>query len=129
MTASGGFVLQLQNPLSGFVGDLIELFTAQLQGLADTGNSLVDFFSGKPVIICDGTKFADIAPSPSAPPPKGFRLLPCETVSGNGLIPVFQPDEVVIYAERTGRYRKVDALIGIGERENERAIFNPKILY
>ena len=103
--------------------------TVQLQGLADTGNSLVDFFSGKPVIICDGTKFSDIAPSPSAPPPKGFRLLPCETVSGNGLIPVFQPDEVVIYTERSGRYHKVDALVGIGERGNERAIFNPKLLY
>lgn len=103
--------------------------TVQLQGLADTGNSLVDFFTGKPVIICDRTPFADIAPAPDRLPPKGFRLLPCETVSGKGMIPVFQPDEVVIYAERTGRYRKVDVLIGIGERENKRAIFHPKILY
>ncbi len=102
--------------------------TVQLAGLADTGNSLVDFLTGKPVIICDSTEFSDIAPHPSAKPPKGFRFLPCSTISGDGLIPVFQPDEVVIYSEHSGRYKHVDALIGIGESQTQNAIFNPKLL-
>ncbi len=103
--------------------------TVQLEGLADTGNSLVDFFTGKPVIICDAAKLHNIPPYDLQKPVRGFRLLPCSTVSGNGLIPVFQPDEVVIYSEQSGRYKKVDALIGIGERENQKAIFNPKLLH
>lgn len=103
--------------------------TVQLEGLADTGNSLVDFFTGKPVIICDATKLHNIPPYDLQKPVRGFRLLPCSTVSGNGLIPVFQPDEVVIYSEQSGKYKKVDALIGIGERENQKAIFNPKLLH
>lgn len=102
--------------------------TIQLEGLADTGNSLVDYFTGKPVIICGCRKFSDLIPASGHDLPKGFRLLPCSTVSGGGLIPVFQPDEVVILTEQTGRYQQVDALIGIGENENQKAIFNPKLL-
>lgn len=102
--------------------------TAQLEGLADTGNSLVDFFTGKPVIICDATQLGGIPIPDMETPVKGFRLLPCSTVSGSGAIPVFRPDEVVIRSEQDGRCKKVDVLIGIGERENRKAIFNPKLL-
>jgi stage II sporulation protein GA (sporulation sigma-E factor processing peptidase) len=100
--------------------------TVQLRGLADTGNSLVDFFTGKPVIVCDAAGFAGI--DTDAFPPKGFRLLPIATVSGSGMIPVFQPDEVVIYTEQTGRCQQVDALVGLGERGNGMAIFHPRVL-
>lgn len=102
--------------------------TAQLEGLMDTGNSLVDFFTGKPVIICDKAKLGGMVPPSMEQPVKGYRLLPYSTVSGSGLIPVFQPDEVVIYSENSGSYQKVDALIGVGTRENQKAIFNPKLL-
>ncbi len=102
--------------------------TAQLEGIADTGNSLVDFFTGKPVIICDGAQLHGISVPDTETPVKGFRLLPCSTVSGKGVIPVFRPDEVVIYSEQNGRCKKVDALIGISDRENQKAIFNPKLL-
>lgn len=103
--------------------------TAQLEGLADTGNSLVDYFTGCPVIICDGRKIGDMAPQDMEHPPKGYRLVPYTTVSGGGIIPVFRPDEVVIYSERSGSSKKVDALIGVGQSENDKAIFNPKLLY
>lgn len=103
--------------------------TAQLRGLADTGNSLVDFFTGKPVIICDAHALGEMLPESFAQPVKGFRLLPCSTVTGDGMIPVFQPDEIVIFSEENRRYKKIDALIGIGERENQTAIFNPKLLH
>lgn len=102
--------------------------TAQLEGLADTGNSLVDFFTGKPVIICDSAQLRGIAPPDLHTPVKGFRLLPCSTVAGSCVIPVFRPDEVVIYSEQSGSCKKVDALIGIGDRHNAKAIFNPRLL-
>lgn len=102
--------------------------TAQLEGLADTGNALVDYFTGCPVIVCDAGKLGDMAPKDREHPPRGYRLLPYTTVSGGGMISVFRPDEVVIYAERSGSSRKVDALIGVGESENNKAIFNPKLL-
>lgn len=96
-----------------------------LDGLADTGNSLTDFFSGSPVIVCDRKKFNGIMDGNS--PPKGFRLLPCSTISDSGFIEVFRPDEVLIKNSISGERKKVDAVIGLGENSGN-AIFNPKLL-
>ncbi|MDE5582641.1 MAG: sigma-E processing peptidase SpoIIGA [Ruminococcus sp.] len=98
--------------------------TVTLDGLADTGNSLTDFFSGCPVIVCGKKFFGDIHGKTL---PKGFRLLPCSTVSSDGLIPVFRPDEVVIFNRLNGERKPVNVLIGLGGN-SEKAIFNPKIL-
>ncbi len=92
--------------------------TVRLSGLADTGNSLVDFFTGAPVIICGSGSFSEMPRT---------RLIPCGTVSGNGLLPVFKPDEVVITDCTSGETKPVTAVIGIGE-SGENAVFNPKIL-
>lgn len=102
--------------------------TVRMQGLADTGNSLTDFLTGKPVIICDKKELGNMVPEDLTKPVRGFRLLPYETVSGAGMLAVFRPDEVVIYEEGSGKYRKVDALVGAGECENKQAIFNPRLL-
>lgn len=96
-----------------------------LNGLADTGNSLTDFFSGSPVIVCGKEKFSDVTENGSNM--KGFRLLPCSTVSGNGIIPVFRPDEILILNNLNGERKKVDAVIGLGEN-SEKAVFNPRLL-
>ena len=96
-----------------------------LNGLADTGNSLTDFFTGSPVIVCDKEKFSDITENGSVP--KSFRLLPCSTVSGNGLIPIFRPDEILILNNLNGERKAVDAVIGLGEN-SEKAVYNPKLL-
>lgn len=99
-----------------------------LNGLADTGNSLVDYFSGSPVIICDEscsdkiTEFIETANLP-----EGFRLIPCSTVSESGLIPIFRPDEIIIMNSDDGTKKNVDALVGFG-RSNGKAVFNPKLL-
>lgn len=101
-----------------------------LSGLADTGNALVDFFSGRPVIICGKNKLTEITGSDvpeSGSFPKGFRLIPCSTVSSGGLIPVFRPDEVIIFDGKNGMRKSVEAMIGFGESSQE-AIFNPKLL-
>ncbi|MBD5159148.1 MAG: sigma-E processing peptidase SpoIIGA [Ruminococcus sp.] len=96
-----------------------------LDGLADTGNSLTDFFSGSPVIVCDRKKFSGIKNKGSVP--KGFRILPCSTISDSGFIEVFRPDEVLIKNTLSGERKKVDAVIGLGENSGN-AVFNPKIL-
>jgi len=94
--------------------------TATLNGLADTGNSLTDFYSGKPVIICDSSLLENIRPEHS-------HILPYFTVAGSGTIKVFEPDEIIISPD-CGMPKAVDALIGLGEQENGKAIFNPKLM-
>lgn len=100
-----------------------------LTGLADTGNSLVDYFTGSPVIICSSESFSELTGSELdiSLLPKGFRLLPCSAVSGSGLIPVFRPDEVLIRNCTSGERKPVDAVIGFGECGGK-AVFNPKLL-
>lgn len=95
-----------------------------LEGVADTGNALTDFYTGKPVIICPKEAFA--ACLPAELPPKGFRPLPCSTVAGDGMVLCFTPDEVVIRSDHG--CRAVDALIGMTVHGEEKAIFNPKLL-
>lgn len=103
-----------------------------LSGLADTGNSLVDFFSGSPVIICGKDKLKALTGIENISDctdfiPKGFRLIPCSTISDSGLIPVFRPDEIVIFNGKSGMKKSVEAMVGIGTNSQD-AIFNPKLL-
>ncbi len=102
-----------------------------LKGLADTGNSLVDFFTGKPVIICSREEISGLVKIPDSPEEclkiKGFRIIPYSVISGDGMIPVFTPDEVLIFNESTGFRKKADVLIGICDAESK-AIFNPRLL-
>ena len=99
--------------------------TACLEGLADTGNSLTDFCTGKPVIICSRESLGDMLPPQ---PCRGFRPLPYSTVAGDGLLTVFTPDETVIRSKRDGRTKAVDVLIGADEQAHRQAIFHPGIL-
>ncbi|MCM1529349.1 MAG: sigma-E processing peptidase SpoIIGA [Alistipes sp.] len=103
--------------------------TVVVDGLADTGNRLRDYFSGKPVIICgrDDLLPLELGEISTERLPKGFRLLPCTTVSAEGLIPVFHADELLIINSVTGERKSVDAMIGIGEHSG-RAVFDPKII-
>lgn len=103
--------------------------TVALEGIADTGNGLVDFFTGAPVIICAEESFRELTGTEMdiSELPRGFRLLPCSAVSGSGIIPVFRPDEVLISCLTSGERKPVDAVIGFGECGGK-AIFNPKLL-
>jgi stage II sporulation protein GA (sporulation sigma-E factor processing peptidase) len=109
-----------------FIRDKGKVIT--LNGLADTGNGLVDYFSGSPVIICAAEYFTELTGCELdiGRLPRGFRLLPCSAVSGNGLIPVFRPDEIIISCTNGSR-KPVDAVIGFGECGGK-AVFNPKLL-
>ena len=90
-----------------------------IEGLADTGNALIDCFTGRPVMICSREDIGDI--------PARVRLIPCSTVSDTGVIPVFRPDEVVIVNRITGEKKPVDVMIGLGKCSG-RAVYDPKIL-
>lgn len=56
------------------------------RGLMDTGNHLTEPFSGYPVVVMERRNF------PGTILEKGFRLIPCKTVSGSGLLPAVRGD-------------------------------------
>ena len=99
-----------------------------LKGFPDTGNVLVDLFTGRPVIICGGEEFLRLTGlDPELKSlPRGFRLLPFSTVSESGTMPVFTPDEVTIEDLATGRKKRVDASAGLGREPL--AVFDPRLL-
>ena len=102
----------------------------KLQAFADSGNTLTDFFTGKPVIICDKSTCASLFPEfdiNNLELVKGLRLLPYSTINGSGIIPVFKPDLITIDG------KQIDALIGISKeninKNGVNAIFSPKLLF
>ena len=104
---------------------------AVLDGLGDTGNCLRDSFSGKPVIVASVEKLRGILPqnvlnyiSGSPGGLDGIRLVPCSTVTSEGVIPVF-PAEVLIGGA------PVEALVGVSRQKLPGAdcIFDPEIIF
>ena len=115
----------------------------RLSALADSGNGMVDFFSGLPVIVCRRDMCADVSPPAidmiennsdisdiGTQMIKGIRIMPFSTVGKGGLICMFKAESVVIDDETNEEKYPVNALIGIviGGRQEYEAIFNPKIL-
>lgn len=101
-----------------------------LDGFADTGNSLRDSFSGMPVIIVSLEKIKSIAPqnvldylAGNLNDINGIRLVPCSTVTSDGVIPVF-PAAVEIGGVR------VDVFVGVTRQPIKGAdcIFSPDII-
>lgn len=90
-----------------------------LPALADTGSTLRDAFSGKPVIVC-GTDalrpwlggFPDAAAAAASA--KGFRMLPVQTVAGTKLLPAFFPDYAAVRTEN-GAERQIDVLLALSD--------------
>lgn len=102
--------------------------TVILNAFADSGNSLNDFLTGLPVIICKSEKINGFIPTTEVNDeiPKGLRLIPFSSVSGGGIVKAFRPEYISI------NKKEINALIGTNEGalENESfdAIFNPKII-
>lgn len=90
-----------------------------LDGVADTGNTARDLFSGLPVIVCTGVEISD---------GDRLRAVPYETVSGEGILYAFSPENLRI-TDGSGKIMNVSALVaGVPSSGGRRAIFNPKIL-
>ena len=101
-----------------------------LDGLADTGNSLRDSFSGKPVVLASLDAVKSLAPQSAVnfhegktEGLEGIRLVPCRTVTSEGVVPVF-PAELLMDG------RTAEVLIGIAKQNISGAdcIFDPGIL-
>ena len=101
--------------------------TAVLEGMADTGNNLTDLFSGRPVIVCGKQSLEALLSGSSVEQLQGYRLHPCTTVTANGLLPLFRPDEICIRNLSTGKSRTADGMVGIGGTQ-KCAIFHPRLL-
>lgn len=91
-----------------------------LEGVADTGNTVRDIFSGKDVVICTGITSCESF---------GRRMIPVpfSTVNGEGVLYAVSPDKIFIEDEH-GSKTDVSALIAFTDGQLRRAVFNPKIL-
>ncbi|MFT3952670.1 MAG: sigma-E processing peptidase SpoIIGA [Oscillospiraceae bacterium] len=102
LTAENSFRAKLTDVLSGN--------ETLLPAVADTGNALCDVFSGKPVVICTSdTVFAHYHDLSAL---RGFRLIPCATVGGTGLIAVTTQLTAEI-TDKHGKTKTPDAIVGI----------------
>lgn len=90
-----------------------------LDGFADTGNKARDLFSGLPVVICIGVELDG---------GEKLRAVPYKTVSGEGVLYAFLPDEIYL-TDAHGKRKDIAALVaGLDPEGEKRAIFNPDIL-
>lgn len=106
--------------------------------LVDTGHSLSDSLSDRPVIIIDtptATKLFDTVPTLEAVSKggdviKGFRMIPYSSVGGHGLLPAFEPD--ILKAEIDNKSIEINRpLLAISKEplgEDYRAIISPDSL-
>ncbi|MBQ4604491.1 MAG: sigma-E processing peptidase SpoIIGA [Clostridia bacterium] len=67
------------------------------KALFDSGNTLCDCFSGKPVIIADNKLINKIIDTEHITKEKNFRLIPFSTINGNGTLYAFSADYVGIF--------------------------------
>lgn len=68
------------------------------KALLDTGNTLKDGFSGKPVIIAEKHAAEKLIPDNSdITQLKNFRLIPYSTINSGGALPAFLLDKVIVF--------------------------------
>lgn len=67
------------------------------KALFDSGNTLTDCFSGKPVIIADSSFLKNILDNHDISDMRNFRLIPYSTIKNGGALPAFMADEVTVF--------------------------------
>lgn len=99
-----------------------------LKGFIDTGNSLVDAFSGLPVCICEFKKIKDIIPYSlynifekfnhnnidvisNHSWQKKITFVPYNVISNEGMLISFKPDDFFIFSDN--KQHRFDLLIGV----------------
>jgi len=111
----------------------------QISAIVDTGNTLTELFSGFDVIVCEYSSIKELLPEELAKAFEGailrqefnavtdnFRIIPCSTVSGGGILPSFRPDSVVI-GEREIKDVYVAACESKVSKDGCKALINPNI--
>lgn len=125
-----------QYPVMAVRGGRTVTFTA----LADTGNRLVEPFSGKPLVVVSMEK-GKLLLTPEeerwirggmeeGEPPPGVRVAPYTAVGGSGLLAAFRPDSLKIQVE--GRWMETDGYLALspeaGMPRGCEGIFHPRMI-
>ena len=71
--------------------------TAECKALFDSGNTLCDCFSGRPVIIAEKSFLSKIIDTDKIEEAEKFRIIPYSTINGNGTLSSFMADKTEIY--------------------------------
>ena len=92
----------------------------------DTGNSLKEPFSGNPVVVAYEKAVSAIIPPEGS---IGFRAVPYGTVSGEGILKAFKPDEfTVLYGKRKAETKNVYIAVSKTKPGDCDALLNPELL-
>ena len=81
--------------------------------LIDTGNSLTEPFSKKPVIVCERKALRGVIPDMQS---VGIRLIPYKTVGKSGILPAFLPEKVILQRE-SGEVSEINCYIAVSEHD------------
>lgn len=111
--------------------------TVTLSAIADSGNFLRDFLTGRPVILCRTEAAASILPrnvraylNGDTDDMTGIRLIPMTTAAGQSLAAAFRPDSMT--AETPHGRKRLDALLAVSpdalKNEDFDALINTKLL-
>ncbi|MBQ6675691.1 MAG: sigma-E processing peptidase SpoIIGA [Ruminococcus sp.] len=102
-----------------------------LPAIADTGNSLTDAFTGKPVIIIisDELYYHFELDREEIALKTGFHCIPYSTINGDSIINVTDNARVTII-DSAMKQKSIDCAVGIlsCNKNKPRAIFNPSII-
>lgn len=100
--------------------------TIMMKGLVDNGCNLKEPFSGAPVIVCDRTLANKIRPEHDV----GMRVIPCLTVTGEGVLEGFRPDHLLLHCEGK-TMQTADVYIAASREAIEgeyQALINPQLM-
>lgn len=106
----------------------------KLRAIADTGNSLEDIFSDSDIIIADKSKvvslFGNIDCLENSQYAHLYRLLPCNTVSGNSSLDGFRCEKasLKVNGKKILLKKPILAVSKVPLNDDYNAIINPKIL-
>lgn len=115
------------------MGDRIVRLTA----LVDTGHSLTDTLTDRPVLIVEEKvvyELLSFIPTPEVvasanAPIKGFRMIPYSSIGGHGLLPAFEPDKIELY--ENGSIKKLNKMLIAASHEplgeDYKAIISPTV--
>ena len=109
----------------------IEKLEYVLPAVADTGNSLTDVFTGKPVVVicCDELYYHFQLNRDEIALRTGFHSIPFSTINGKGLINVTNNAYVEIIDNEKNK-KSVDCAVGItlNNSKASRAVFSPSLI-
>ncbi len=130
ITVAGAVKLKYGTSAAGYrVGYTLGGYSRDFPAVADTGNRLTDSFTGEPVVVfrSDDLYRRFSLDRPELMSAYGFRLLPYETIGGEGVIYVTSRGSVTVTCDGSARRAACCAGILPGKGK-EYAVFNPEIL-